>query len=179
MRLAARGVNTIQAVRSAARIGVLPRTLAAGTAAAAEWQSLAARRLALFILNSIERGTRWAVLAAPRPKAYELAATQVRAFFERIHEAGAFGDRSPEESFFVICDSRINSGENAASNEFHLLIGFAAARRREFHSFRIWHSALGSKVTPVSLNRSNSVQCSPEELTWGRQSCHPSETVAR
>jgi len=165
MRLAALGVNTIQGVRSAARIGVSPRTLAVGTAGAAEWQSLAARRLALFILNSIECGTRW-VLASPRPETYELAATQVRAFFERLHEAGAFGARSREESFFVICDSRINSGQNGTSNEFHLLIGFAATRRREFHCFRVRHSALGSKVTPVSLNRLSSAQCRPEDLTW-------------
>jgi hypothetical protein len=50
-------VNTIRAGRSAARIGVQPRTLAGGTAGAADWQSLAARRLALFILNSVERGS--------------------------------------------------------------------------------------------------------------------------
>ncbi len=165
-RLASLGVNTIQAGRSAARIGVEPRTLAAGTAGAADWQSLAARRLALFILNSIERGTRWVVLTRPHREVIEQAAAQVRAFFERLHEAGAFGARAPEESFFVICDHRVNSAGTAPTGDFQIVIGFAAARRREFHSFRISHSAAGSKVAPVSLNRLNSAQFSPEELHW-------------
>jgi hypothetical protein len=166
MRLASLGVNTIQAGRSAARIGVQPRTLAAGTAGAADWQSLAARRLALLILNSVERGTRWVVLTRPHRDVAEQAAAQVRVFFECLHDAGAFGARTMEESFFVICDHRVNSVESAPAGDFQIVIGFAAARQREYHSFRISHSASGSKVAPVSLNRLNSAQCSPEELDW-------------
>jgi hypothetical protein len=166
MRLAALGVNTIQSVRSAARIGVSPRTLAGGTAGAADWQCLGARRLALFILNSVERGTRWVVSTSPQADVAELAAAQVRAFFERLHEVGAFGVRTLEESFFVICDSRVNTPGTAASAGFHLLVGFAATRQREFHSYRISHSVWGSKVTPVSLNRLNTAHYSPEELEW-------------
>jgi hypothetical protein len=169
MRLAALGVNTIQAVRSAARIGVSPRTLAAGTAAAADGQSLAARRLALFILNSVERGTRWTMSVEPHLGAAELVAAQVRAFFEHLHEAGAFGARPIEESFFVIGDDRVNLLGREPAGGFQFLIGFAAVRRREFHSFRIAHSASGSKVTQVTLNRLNAAQYSPEELEWVEQ----------
>jgi hypothetical protein len=166
IRLASLGVNIIQAGRSAARIGVQPRTLAAGTAGAADWQNLAARRLALFILNSVERGTRWVVLTRPHRDVTEQATAQVRAFFERLHETGAFGTRIMEESFFVICDHRVNSVETAPAGGFQIVIGFAASRRREYHSYRIAHSASGSKITPVSLNRLNAAQFSPEELDW-------------
>jgi len=166
MRLASLGVNTILAGRSAARIGVQPRTLAAGTAGTADWQSLAARRLALCILNSVERGTRWVAHTRPHRDVTEQAGAQVRAFFERLHDDGAFGARTPEESFFVICDHRVNSEDCAPGGDFQIVIGFAAARRREFHCFRISHSASGSKVDPVSLNRLNSAECSPAELDW-------------
>jgi hypothetical protein len=165
MRLAALGVNTIQAVRSAARIGVQPRTLAAGAAGAVDWQNLAARRLALFILNCVERGTRWVVFTKPHMDVAELVTVQVSAFFERLHEAGAFGSRPMVESFFVICDSRVRP-EGAGPKGFALLIGFAGVRRREFHSFRITQSTSGSNVAPVSLNRLNAAQYSPEELEW-------------
>ncbi len=161
-RLASVGVNTIQAVRSAARIGVSPRTLAAGSAGAADWQSLALKRLALFILNSVERGTRWVVGAPPQANLAELVSTQVSHFFERLHQAGSFGERPMEEAFFVICDARLNQ----VPGEFQMLIGFAASRRREFHSFRITHTAAGSRVTAASLNRLNDVQFSPEEIEW-------------
>ena len=163
VRLLQRGVNTLQAVRSVARIGVKPRTLAAGTAGAQEWQSLGARRLALFIVNSIERGTRWAAAAEPGADVANGVTAQVRNFVVQLYEAGAFAARRMEEAFFVICDPRVNSPD---SRGFQFLIGFAATRRMEFHSFRISHSASGSLVRPVSLNRSNLADYSPEELEW-------------
>lgn len=164
IRLAALGVNTLQAMRSTARVGVRPRTLAAGSAANADWRYLGRRRLALFIVNSIERGTRWVATDSCAATA-ERVASQVRAFFEELHDSGAFGERRPEEAFFVICDERINSWEGR-SNLFQLMIGFAADRVHEFHSFRISHGIAGSKVQPVSLNRLNFSQYSPAELEW-------------
>lgn len=166
MRLLLRGVNTLQAVRSVARIGVKPRTLAAGAAGAQDWQNLAARRLALFIVNSIERGTRWVLTAPPQIDVAETVTAQTRIFFEQLHEAGAFAGRRMEEAFFVVCERRPDPDGNAGSDEFQLLIGFAATRRMEFHSFRISHSASGSKVQPVSLDRANLAEYCPAELEW-------------
>jgi hypothetical protein len=60
----------------------------------------------------------------------------------------------------------MNPAQGALPGEFQLLIGFAATRRHEFHSFRIAHRAGGSRVTPASLNRLNDVQFSPEEIEW-------------
>jgi uncharacterized protein len=157
MRLASLGVNTLLAVRSAARIGVTARTLAGGTAASADWQYLAARRTALFIVSSIERGTRWMAQVQPPAAAAELAVAQVRAFFEALHEQQAFGTRRMQDAFFVVCDQR---------SEHQLVIGFAAARQLEFHSYRIDHSAPQGKILPVSLNRLNAAHFSPAELEW-------------
>ena len=157
MRLATLGVNTLLAVRSAARIGVAARTLAAGTAASPDWQYLAPRRLALNIINSVERGTRWMAMAQPHIEVAELAASQVRAFFEALHADQAFGTRRMQDAFSVVCDQR---------SEFQLVIGFAAARKPGFHSFRIVHSASGSRISPVSLNRLNAAHYSPAELEW-------------
>jgi Bacteriophage tail sheath protein len=157
MRLAALGVNTILAVRSAARIGVGARTLAAGAAANADWQYLASRRLALFIVNCIERGTRWLTAAPPTVDSAESVQSQVRAFFESLYDAQAFGTRPMQEAFFVICDQR---------SEFQLVFGFAAMRKPGMHTFRIVHGPTGSKVIPVSLNRLSAAQYSPAELEW-------------
>jgi phage tail sheath protein FI len=164
MRLATLGVNTIQAVRSAARIGVTARTLAAGAAASADWQYLASRRVALFIVNSIERGTRWLATAAPDVEVAEAAASQVRAFFEALHESQAFGERRMQDAFFVACEPRAAAGE--PRGEFHLLIGFAARVKPGFHSFRIVHSATGSKVLTHTLGRLTAEHYSPAELEW-------------
>jgi uncharacterized protein len=157
IRLAALGVNTILAGRSAARIGVAPRTLAGGKAACADWQYLGARRLALFIVNSIERGTRWVALVRPHLETAEMVAAQVRSFLESLYEEQAFGSRRMQDAFYVVCDQR---------SEFHLVVGFAARATHGFHSFRIVHAASGSRVVPVSLNQLNSANYSPAELDW-------------
>ncbi|HME39430.1 MAG TPA: hypothetical protein VKG63_10770 [Steroidobacteraceae bacterium] len=157
MRLATLGVNTILAVRSAARIGVGARTLAAGAAANADWQYLAARRLALFIVNCIERGTRWAAAVPAEVEVAERAAAQVRAFFEGLYDAQAFGTRRMQDAFFVSCEQ---------GSDFQVVFGFAAMRKSGMHSFRIVHSASGSKLKPLSMNRLNSAHYSPAELEW-------------
>jgi uncharacterized protein len=166
MRLAALGVNTIQAVRSTGRIVVRPRTLASANTANADWRYLSSRRLALFILNSIEHGTRWVAAAGGDSQLCESLIAQVRGFLEQLHAAGSFGARRMEDAFFVICDERTNNPASAALGETQFVIGFAASREHEFHCFRISHSAAGSKVQPVSLNRLNFSQYSPAELEW-------------
>jgi hypothetical protein len=166
IRLANLGVNTLQAVRSAARINVRLRTLAAGSTGNADWRYLSARRFALFILSSIEQGTRWVAAAGSLAEVAETLMAQVRAFFEGLREAGAFGMRRIDEAFFVICDERVNNSFALNGAEIQFVIGFAASREHEFHCFRISHSTAGSKIQPVSLNRLNFSQYSPAELEW-------------
>ena len=166
LRLASLGVNTLQAVRSAARMNVRLRTLAAGNTANADWRYLSARRFALFILGSIEQGTRWVVAAGSSAEVADHVTAQGRAFFEGLLASGSFGTRRLEEAFFVICDERVNNSSALSCGEVRFVIGFAASRENEFHCFRISHSAAGSKVQPVSLNRLNISQYSPAELEW-------------
>jgi uncharacterized protein len=166
IRLASLGVNTLQSVRSAARMNLRLRTLAAGNTANADWRYLSARRLALFILSSIVQGTRWVAAADSLAEVAETVTTQVRAFFEGLHATGTFGTRSMEDSFFVICDERVQTSANLSCGELQFVIGFAASREHEFHCFRVSHSAAANKVQPVSLNRLNFSQYSPAELEW-------------
>jgi hypothetical protein len=86
-----------------------------------------------------------------------MVASQVRAFFESLHEAQAFGSRRMQDAFFVVCDQR---------SDFQLVIGFAARAAPGYHSFRIVHSASGSRVVPASINRLNDANYSPAELEW-------------
>jgi hypothetical protein len=160
-KLATLGVNAIQSVRPAVRSGVKLRTLAAGAAREPDWKFLAPRRLALFIVNSIAQGTAWVLRAQPRSEAVPLVESQVHAFFDRLHEMGAFPGRSAGDAYFVICDRRMNA--DSAHGRFRLLIGFAAARVGEFHAYRITHSAAGSEVVAVTLNRLTSQHYRPQD----------------
>lgn len=165
-RLLQCGVNTLQAVRSVARIGVKPRTLARGTAGGADWQQLGSRRLALFIVNSLERGTRWVLGAAQRAQAADAVEGHARRFLEDLHEAGAFPGRSPAEAFFVVCNRRGGTPGGVHADGFQFLVGFAAERRLEFHCYRITHTVSGSTVQPIGLNRASLADFCPAELEW-------------
>jgi hypothetical protein len=164
-RLALSGVNTILGVRSASRSGPATRTLAAGSAGNPDWQYLSKRRVALYIVNCIERGTRWVAYVKAHAEVAERLTAQVRVFLESLFVAGAFRARRVDEAFFVASDQS-NPASEAASNEFRFLIGFAATRDHQFHSYRISQSAAGTRVQPVSLNRLSVAPYSPAELEW-------------
>lgn len=58
----------------------------------------------------------------------------------------------------MICDERVNA-PGSESNEFNILVGFAAARPDEYHSFLIKHSIAGSTVRPAAVNRFETSKC--------------------
>lgn len=153
VRLAQAGVNTLHSVRSTVRRGTSPCTLAAGTSGASDWKYLSARRLALFVMTSIERGTRWVLFEQNGPPTWRRAREQVEAFLAELDEQGAFAGGRPEESYFVICDERLNRPEKIAAGRFDILFGFAITRPGDFHTCLVTHQPGASRVRPVSVNR--------------------------
>lgn len=148
-RLAGHGVNTLRAVRSAASAAPEQRTLVPDVAARPELRLLQVRRLAHCIVASIVQGTRWALLEPVSKDLWQRLRAQVEAFLESFAQHGALvGDRT-EDSWFVICDERLN----AAAGELRLLFGFAPVRPAEFLAYLVVHRAGGSSVRAVSVNR--------------------------
>ncbi len=166
VKLAALGVNVIHSVRAPERVAQAPRTLGLGSAGAADWQYLATRRFALSVVRSLELGTRWVAAPQARKSLRTTVEAQVRAFFETLHREGAFGDRSAEEAFFVICDDRFCGRSDASPQRLDLVVGFAAARCGEYHSYRITQTPAGGKIQPVTVNRLKYQQFSPGEIEW-------------
>ncbi len=151
-RLAACGVNTVQTARRPGRESPMACTLAGPGAGSADWRSLAARRLALFIVNSIERGTRWMLFEPNEPPAWRRAAAQVRAFLAALEERGAFAQREPGDRWFVLCDERVNRERHREQGIINLMFGFPAARAGGFHAYLVSHRAGGSRARTVSPN---------------------------
>jgi uncharacterized protein len=150
--LAAHGVNVLQAVRSPDRGRPALRTLACGASASVDWSYLAQRRFALFVINAIERGTRWCVLSPRDPTVWERVTRQVSTFLGELRAAGAFAAVPQEQAFAVICDERINDDEDDPQ-VVNILVQFAATHAGEYHSFMISHSVRGALVRPVAVNR--------------------------
>jgi phage tail sheath protein FI len=163
VRLAKAGINTLMSVRSSSRVTTSALTLAAGHSIAPEWKYLAARRLALFIMSSIERGTRWLSMMQNGPEAWKRAQLQVDAFLDALDKDGAFAGGSPHESYFVICDERVNRPESIAEGKVNLLFGFATIKPGDFHTCMVTHKPSGSRVRPVAVNR---LATSQQRVEW-------------
>jgi uncharacterized protein len=152
-RLMNAGINLLQSVRLAPKFQSSPRTLASGAAAVSDWRYLSARRLALFIMTSIERGTRWMLFERNGPGTWTRARAQVEAFLDSLYAEGAFAGRTGESSYFVVCDERINDAEQIKRGRINLAFGFAASKPGEYHAFIVTHEPGSSRARPISINR--------------------------
>ena len=152
-RLINAGINLLQSVRIAPRFAASPRTLASGSAAVSDWRYLSARRLALFVMTSVERGTRWMIFERNAETTWILARAQVEAFLESLYAEGAFVGRSGEEGYFVVCDGRINNDETRRAGKFNLAYGFAASKPGEYHAFLVTHNSSSSQTRLITVNR--------------------------
>ena len=163
-RLAQAGVNTLLAVRPSTRPSSTARTLAAGSSGAADWKYLSARRLALFITASIERGTRWLMFEQNAEPAWRRAQQQVEAFLESLDAQGAFAGSMPEESYFVICDERVNEPRTVAEGKVKILFGVAITKPGDFHAWLITHEPGG--VSTCRPSHPNRLATSGRRLEW-------------
>ena len=156
LRLAQAGINTLSAPRANAGAGairVATRTLAAGGSGFSDWKYLSARRLALWIASSIERGTRWVLLEQNVPATWARARSLVESFLEVLAVQGAFAGVDAGDRYFVICDERVNRPDTVADGRVNLLFGFASSRPGEFDTWLVSHHSAASRVRAVSVNR--------------------------
>jgi len=107
----------------------------------------------LFVMTSIERGTRWMLFERNTQPTWTLARAQVEAFLESLYAEGAFVGRTGEEAYFVVCDDRINNEEQRRAGRINLAFGFAASKPGEYHAFLVTHQPSGSRTRSISVNR--------------------------
>lgn len=151
-RLAHRGVNALRATRQRASDRQAPCTLAGESGNGAEARLLCARRLALQLAASIERGTRWVILEGNTARSRERVCRQVGQFLDSFAASGAFGDAAQERRWFVICDERLNGPVELGAGVFRLVWGYRAAHSAARQAWLVEHRVAASHTRAVSLN---------------------------
>ena len=137
------GVNCI---RMFSREGIRiwgARTLAAG---ASEWRYINVRRLFMMIEESISQSTRWVVFEPNDPSLWKAIRRDVSAFLRLLWRDGALMGATPEEAFFVKCDSETNPPEVIDEGRVVIVIGVAPVKPAEFVIFKIGQHAGGVDV---------------------------------
>ncbi|RPJ61092.1 MAG: hypothetical protein EHM23_08165 [Acidobacteria bacterium] len=137
------GVNVI---RSLADYGIViwgART----TSSDPEWRYINVRRLFLFLEESIENGTYWAVFEPNDEVLWKRLVRNINAFLRVQWLEGKLVGTKPEEAFFVKCDSETNPPESVDLGRVITLIGVAPSKPAEFVIFRIMQSRAGSDTS--------------------------------
>jgi len=124
-------------------------TLAQSKAQAIEWNCLARRRSALFIINSIIRSTRWAAFEKNTPAAWQELRLQIEPFLAAQHRKGLLRGMTPADAFYVKCDLDTNSGRCGQPDGLAFVVGLALTRPGDYLAFRFRHDRPGCSVTEL------------------------------
>jgi hypothetical protein len=147
-RLQRMGVNTFVRLQPGAAALQGNVSFAGAMAVDSLWQSLAANRLAAFVLQSIEQRTRWVFAARRSERLATDLERQVWIFLSRLKQRGAFAGTTPEQAFYVRTSA---AREPAAGVAITLRVGFAPRTANEFliYDFRYHATSLTTEVVPV------------------------------
>ncbi len=102
-----------------------------------EWKYIPIRRLALFLEESLFRGTKWVVFEPNDEPLWAKIRMNLRAFMMGLFRQGAFQGSSPDQAFFVKCDSETTTQNDRNLGIVNILVGFAPLKPAEFVVLRI------------------------------------------
>jgi phage tail sheath protein FI len=126
------GVNCLRSFPNTGAIVWGARTLRGADALASEWKYMAVRRTALFLEESLFRGTQWVVFEPNDEPLWAQIRLNVGAFLQNLFRQGAFQGRTPREAYFVRCDSSTTTQADIDLGIVNILVGFAPLKPAEF-----------------------------------------------
>jgi hypothetical protein len=135
------GVNCLRAFPVFGRIVWGTRTLQGADILASEWKYIPVRRLALFIEESLYRGTHWVVFEPNDEPLWAQIRLNVGAFMHNLFRQGAFQGISPREAYFVKCDNETTTQNDINLGIVNILVGFAPLKPAEFVIIKIQQMA--------------------------------------
>ncbi|MGY3149390.1 phage tail sheath protein FI [Bradyrhizobium sp. USDA 3397] len=113
------------------------RTLEGTDQMASEWKYIPVRRLALFIEESLFRGTQWVVFEPNGEELWSQVRLNVGAFMNNLFRQGAFKGTTPREAYLVKCDSETTTQNDINLGIINIVVGFAPLKPAEFVVIKI------------------------------------------
>ncbi|HEY4459253.1 MAG TPA: phage tail sheath C-terminal domain-containing protein [Pseudonocardiaceae bacterium] len=97
-----------------------------------QWKYVPVRRTALFIEESLFRGTKWVVFEPNDEPLWASIRLNVGAFMNGLYRQGAFQGSTPQEAYLVKCDAENNPQSQIDLGIVNILVGFAPLKPAEF-----------------------------------------------
>jgi phage tail sheath protein FI len=131
------GVNSLRTFPIVGSVVWGARTLAGADLLASEWKYVPVRRLALFLEESLYRGTQWVVFEPNDEPLWSQIRLNVGAFLQNLFRQGAFQGTSAREAYFVKCDGETTTQNDRDLGIVNIVVGFAPLKPAEFVIIRI------------------------------------------
>ncbi len=126
------GINCLRAFPVIGRIVWGARTLRGADILADEYKYIPVRRLALFIEESLYRGTQWVVFEPNDEPLWAQIRLNLGAFMHNLFRQGAFQGTTPRQAYFVKCDKETTPQNDIDRGIVNIVVGFAPLKPAEF-----------------------------------------------
>jgi phage tail sheath protein FI len=131
------GINVLRSFPVTGRVVWGARTLRGADQLGDEYKYVPVRRLALYIEESLFRGTQWVVFEPNDEPLWSQIRLNVGAFMQNLFRQGAFQGKTPREAYLVKCDSETTTQNDINLGIVNILVGFAPLKPAEFVVIRI------------------------------------------
>src|SRR5215213_1894960 len=135
------GINCLRSFGVAGRVIWGSRTLRGADQLGDEWKYIPVRRTALFIEESLYRGTKWVVFEPNDEPLWAQIRLNVGAFMHNLFRQGAFQGSTPRDAYFVKCDKETTTQNDINLGIVNIVVGFAPLKPAEFVIIRIQQMA--------------------------------------
>jgi phage tail sheath protein FI len=126
------GVNCLRTFPIIGPVAWGARTMRGADALANPWKYLPVRRTALFLEESLYRGTKWVVFEPNDEPLWSAIRLNVGAFMNTQFRQGAFQGSTAREAYLVKCDKENNPQNDIDRGIVNILVGFAPLKPAEF-----------------------------------------------
>jgi len=113
------------------------RTLQGDDRLASEWKYIPVRRLALYIEESLYRGTQWVVFEPNDEPLWSQIRLNVTVFMHDLFRQGAFQGRTPNDAYLVKVDKETTTQSDINRGVVNIVVGFAPLKPAEFVFLKI------------------------------------------
>ena len=131
------GINCLRSFPLTGRVIWGSRTMRGADQLADEWKYVPVRRTALFIEESLFRGTQWVVFEPNDEPLWAQIRLNVGAFMHNLFRQGAFQGKTPRDAYLVKCDKETTTQNDINSGIVNILVGFAPLKPAEFVIIKI------------------------------------------
>jgi len=126
------GINCLRSFPVNGRVVWGGRTLRGADVSADDYKYIPVRRLALYIEESLYRGTQWVVFEPNDTPLWAQIRLNVGAFMNNLFRQGAFQGTTPQQAYFVKCDNETTTQNDINLGIVNIVVGFAPLKPAEF-----------------------------------------------